>query len=101
MHRTVPRPARGDVRRALHPVRIALAATAVLAGGCASTPCELAAQLCADQGRAAAPNEGAEQADCAGVIEAQADCLVDEDSCAPDVVEACWKSARGEDEERD
>lgn len=68
--------------------RMAVAYVAAFAVGC-GTPCEEAAQICADEGRSSAASPSTPQATCEGAVEAQAICITDAESCAPDVVEAC------------
>jgi hypothetical protein len=69
---------------------------APLASAC-GTPCEEAAQICADQGRSDAVAPTVEQTACEGSVEARAICITDADSCAPDVVEACIAAGGDED----
>lgn len=64
---------------------------------CGSNVCEDAAEICADQQEVAAP--APEERDggtaCEGAIEAHATCIAEAESCAPDVVAACWAEASG------
>lgn len=73
----------------------ALLSSVLLASGCGDV-CESAAQICADERRVAAPLGDTEPVSCEGDLERHATCLEEAESCAPDVVEACWKSAASE-----
>lgn len=66
--------------------------------GCGSNVCEDAAEICADQREVAAPDEKSGGTECEGAIEAHATCIAEAESCAPDVVAACWEEASGESE---
>ena len=75
-------------------VRVAIGLSAVLSAGLGcSDPCEAAAQICADERRVAAELGDSPRATCEAELELHAECIVEADSCAPDVVEACWASA--------
>ncbi len=81
--------------KALPQVVVGLLALA-LGAGCGDV-CQDAAQICADEMRVAAPREDATEAvECVEELEAHAQCIVDADSCAPDVVAACWAEVGGE-----
>ncbi len=75
----------------------ALAIMAVLAVGC-GTPCEEAAQICANEGRSTAASESAQRAECKGDVEARAICIAEAESCAPAVVEECLAAAGGDED---
>jgi hypothetical protein len=84
------------VRSRCWPVVVAVLA---LASGCSGSPCEQAAQICADESRVSSPAEdSSEDVECAGQLEAHAECIVREDSCSPAVVAACWADVGGEPE---
>lgn len=73
-----------------------LVAAIALAAGCGDV-CEQAAQICADEMRVASPSEDSSEAvECVDQLEAHAECIVREDSCAPGVVAACWAEVGGE-----
>jgi len=80
-------------------LRVGALALALCAGvsGCGDV-CEDAAQICADERRVAALEEDGEgeAAVCETTLEKHAQCIVDADSCAPDVVADCWESADGD-----
>lgn len=61
--------------------------------GCGADVCEDAAEICADQQEVAAPDEKRGGTECEGALEAHARCIVEAESCAPDVVAACWEEA--------
>jgi hypothetical protein len=72
---------------------LALAAMALAASGCGDV-CEYAAQICADEGRVATPDEGDEESvECTGKLERHATCIEEAGTCEPKVVARCWKAA--------
>ena len=68
----------------------------VAAAGCGANVCEDAAEICADQREVAAPDEKSGGTSCEGTLEAHATCIARAESCAPDVVAACWEEASKE-----
>jgi hypothetical protein len=79
------------VPAALLPFAVVPAALAL--AGCGDV-CEDAAQICADERRVAAPDdEGQADAECIDRLERHAQCIVNEDSCHPDVVAGCWAAS--------
>jgi hypothetical protein len=67
------------------------------ASGCVGEVCEDAAQICADEMRVSSPSEdSSEDLECVDQLEAHAECIVREESCAPGVVRACWAEVGGE-----
>ena len=85
------------MRRAAAASARALLGGALLAvAGCGGDICEEAAEICADQQEVAAPDEREGGVACDGTLAEHAQCIVEADSCAPDVVERCWAEASGD-----
>ena len=89
------------MRRAASGTAVALVAAALLAAvaGCGGDICEQAAEICADQQEVAAPDEQESGPACEGTLAEHATCIVEENSCAPDVVARCWAEATGDEGE--
>lgn len=86
------------MRRAAAAAARALLGAALLAAvaGCGADICEEAAEICADQQEVAAPDDRENGPECEGTIADHATCIVEADSCAPDVVARCWAEASGD-----
>ena len=83
--------------------RSLMATILVAVAGCGGDVCEHAAEICADQQEVAAPEDRDEGsgAECEGTLADHAACIVEADSCAPDVVARCWADATAGAEEGD